>query len=100
MSEPERVSYKEVVEDFKRRVETAIWALQRTYNYITISGTLCEKVPCKDCPARETCNEHLDRAVNHIRDAIVELASLKRVLSPIITELTGEEWIVEQEMRC
>jgi len=100
MSEPREVTYKEVVGDLKRRVETAISTLWRVHNNITMSNTLCGKTSCKNCPARETCYIYLDKAINRIKNVIVDLASLKRELSYIITELTGEEWIVEQEVRC
>jgi len=100
MVEPERVSYKEVVEDLRRRVGTAIPALWKICDSIVITGTLCGEVPCKDCPASGTCYEHLDKAIKHIRDAIIELGSLKRVLGFIIIELTGAELITEQEVRC
>jgi len=100
MSESKKVTYKEVVEDKKGRIETAMSSLWEVHSNITITDTLCEKASCEDCPAQDTCRRHIDRAINYVRDAIVELTSLKRVLGPIITELTGEEWIVEQEVKC
>jgi len=100
MSEPEMVLYKEVVEGFRKRVKTAILTLWKAHDGITISGTACEKALCKDCPALEVCREHLDKAIRHIRDAAVELGFLKHELGYILTELTGKEWIVEQEVRC
>jgi len=98
--EPERVSYKDVVEDLKRRVETAISTLWRVHDNITMSDSLCGKTSCKGCPARETCYIYLDKAIARIKNVIVDLASLKRELGYIIAELTGEEWIVEQEVKC
>jgi len=100
MPERKRVSYKDVVKDLRRRVKTAILFLWKIHDGITISGTLCEKAPCRDCPAREVCCRHIDRAIRHIKDAIVELACSRHELGYILTELTGEEWIVEQEVRC
>jgi len=98
--EPERVSYKDVVKDLKRRVETAISTLWRVHDSITISNALCGETSCKDCPARETCYIYLGKAINRIKNVIVDLASLKRELGYIIAELTGEEWVVSQEVKC
>jgi len=100
MSEPERISYKDVVKDLKRRVETAISTLWRVHDNITMSDSLCERTSCKNCPARETCYIYLDKAIARVKNVIVDLASLKRELGYIIAELTGEEWVVSQEVKC
>jgi len=100
MSEPERVSYKEVVADKKERIEAEMSTLWEVHDSITITDTLCEKASCGDCPAREVCRRHIDKAINHIKDAIVELACSRHDIGIISAELTGEEWIVEQEVRC
>jgi len=98
--EPREVTYKEVVEDLKRRVEIAISTLWKVHNNITMSNALCGKTSCKNCPALEMCYIYLDKAINRIKNAIVDLASLKRELGYIVAELTGEEWVVSQEVKC
>jgi len=98
--ETEEVSYKDVVKDLRRRAKTAIPTLWKVHDSITITGTRCEEAPCKDCPALGICREHLDKAIGHIRDAIVELGFLEHELGCITTELTGEEWVISQEAKC
>jgi len=100
MSEPRGFSYKEVVEDLKERIEVALSKLKEAYDLLLITGTPCEVVSCEDCPANEVCKQDIDKVVKHFIDAIIELSSAKRKLGIILAELTGEEWVVSQEVRC